>query len=213
MKNEKYKTREEWLLAAVSLMRPFFKTKGYEIPVVRVSCGWPSVRGLCAKKPVIGEAWSKYAASDEVPQIFISPWLDKPEDPYGILPTLLHETIHATVGNENGHNKVFGKCARVMGLEGKLTETFAGAELLKQCKKWHAELGAINHVKLNPLMRPKKKQSTRLIKCQCTASEYNLRITRKWLEEYGAPISPVNNQSMKFEIPDDLDFDGEDENE
>lgn len=210
MKKLKHQTREEWLLAAVGLARPLFKDKGYTVPEVRVSVGWPSTRALSAKGKHVGEAWCKTAASDKVAQIFITPWLG--ED--GILPTLVHELVHTTVGNKEGHNKVFGKCARAVGLEGKLTQCGAGKDLLAVCVDWHEKLGPFPHGKLNPAMRPKKKQSTRLIKCQCTASEYCVRITRKWLEEYGAPISPVNNKPMKFEVPDDLDFDdGEDDND
>lgn len=210
-KNQKHETREGWLLAAVSLIRPFFSEKGYTVPEVRVSCGWPSSRGLSAKKPTIGEAWCKSAASDKIAQLFITPRLkEEPKDEAGILPTLVHEVAHATVGNKEGHNKVFGKCARAVGLEGKLTATIAGKALLDLCVKWHEALGPFPGGNLNPKMRPVKKQSTRLVKCQCTKSEYNVRITRKWLEEFGAPISPVNNKPMAFEIPDGLDFDGDD---
>lgn len=209
-KNQKHETREEWLLAALDLMRPLFESKGYTVPEVRVSCGWPSHKALSPKGKVLGQAWCKEASSDKKGQIFISPFLDKIVEDYGVLPVLLHEQVHQVVGVKEGHNKVFGKCARAMGLEGKLTSTYAGEELLKQCKVWAEQLGPYPHAKLNPLMRPVKKQSTRLIKCQCTASEYCVRITRKWLEEFGAPISPVNNKPMKFEIPDDLDFDGDD---
>jgi len=215
MKNKpKHQTREEWLLAALTLMRPLFENKGYKVPEVRVSCGWPSTGGLKAKSRTLGQAWCKTASSDKVGQIFISPYLEKTVDAYGVLPVLVHEQVHQVVGVKEGHNKVFGKCARAVGLEGKLTSTVAGKELTELCKVWDEKLGPYPHSKLDANKRPTKKQSTRLIKCQCTESEYCVRITRKWLEEFGAPISPVNNKVMKFEIPDDLDFDdGEDNDE
>lgn len=206
----KYQTREEWLLAAITLMQPLFKDKGYTVPEIRVSCGWPSRGGLSAKKRTLGQAWCKSASSDKVGQIFISPYLNDTLDDYGVLPVTVHEVVHQVVGVEEGHNKNFGKCARAVGLEGKLTSTTPGEELLGKCKEWDKELGPYPHAKLDPRKSPVKKQSTRLIKCQCTESEYCVRITRKWLEEFGAPISPVNQKPMKFEIPDDLDFDGED---
>lgn len=209
----KHPTREGWLLAAISLMRPLFSEKGYTVPEVRVSCGWPSTRGLSSKNKVLGEAWCKTAASDKIAQIFITPWLNSPTDPQGILPTLLHEVVHATVGNKEGHNKVFGKCARALGLEGKLTATYASKDLVQQCIKWHEQLGAFPHGKLDSMKRPKKKQSTRLIKCECKKTGYTCRTTRKWIEEYGAPLSPSTKQPMTYEIPDDLDFDGEDNDE
>lgn len=209
----KHQTREEWLLAAVALMRPFFSEKGFTIPEIRVSCGWPSRGALSAKNKVLGQAWCKSASSDKVGQIFISPYLDKTCDPYGVLPVLVHENVHQAVGVKEKHNKVFGKCARALGLEGKLTSTVPGKELLVKCKEWDSQLGPYPHAKLDGNKSPVKKQSTRLIKCQCTASEYVVRTTRKWLEEFGAPISPVNNKPMAFEIPPDLDFDGEDGDE
>lgn len=207
----KHETREGWLLAATALIRPLFVGVGYTVPEVRVSCGWPSVKALSAKSKRIGEARCKSAASDKIAQIFITPWLEeKPKDNQGILPTLVHELVHATVGNKEGHNKVFGKCARAVGLDGKLTSTIAGEELLKRCIEWHGTLGPFPHGKLNPAMSPRKKQSTRLIKCECKKTGYTCRTTRKWIEEFGAPISPATKQVMTYEIPDDLEFDGED---
>jgi len=213
-KSLKHETREGWLLAAVALMRPLFSDRGYTVPQVRVSCGWPSSRALSAKKRCLGEAWSKDASSEKIANIFITPWLEeKPDEDQGILPTLIHELGHATVGNKEGHNKVFGKCVRAVGLTGKLTSTHASKELLEQCVAWHKELGEFPHGKLDSNKRPKKKQTTRLIKCEDKASGYTVRITRKWLEEGGAPICPLNNKPMTYEIPDDLDFDGEGDNE
>jgi hypothetical protein len=203
----KHTTREGWLLAAVSLMRPFFTEKGYTVPEVRVSCGWPSHKALSAKGRVLGQAWCKTAASDKVAQIFITPWLDKPSDPQGILPVLIHELVHATVGNEEGHNKVFGKCARAILLEGKLTSTYASKELVEMCKDWHEKLGPFPHAKLDGNKRPTKKQTTRLVKCECKKSGYVCRVTRKWINDLGAPLSPVTKEPMEYEIPEELEGD------
>lgn len=206
----KHQTREEWLLAAVALMRPFFSEKGFTVPEIRVSCGWPSQGGLSTKSKVLGQAWCKSASSDKVGQIFISPYLDKTCDPYGVLPVLVHENVHQTVGIKEKHNKVFGKCARAVGLEGKLTSTTPGKDLLEKCKEWDVKLGPYPHAKLDGNKGPVKKQTTRLIKCEDKSTGYVVRITRKWLEEGGVPICPMNNKVMTYEIPADLDFDGDD---
>lgn len=202
-------TREQWLLDAVKLMTPLFVSKGYKIPSVRVACGWPSVKALSAKSRRIGECWSTEAAKDKVSQIFISPWLKEVADSPGVLPTLVHEVVHAVVGIKEGHNKVFGKAARAVGLEGKLTATIAGEALAAQCKEWAAKLGEYPHAQLDNLKSPRKKQTTRLVKAECECG-YNVRITRKWLEEAGAPICPHNKQVMKYSIPDELDSDDND---
>lgn len=195
--NTKHKTREAWLEAAVELTRPLFKQHGYEIPPLRVACGWPVRGGLGKKKRVLGECWDKKASEDGTqPQIFISPYLVDPcfggdgLNPSGVLPTLIHEIVHAVVGHKEKHNKVFGKCARAVGLEGKLTATFASATLVETCKAFSAELGQYPHSKLDSLKEPSKKQSTRMLKCECPECGYTCRVSNKWLEEVGEPHCP-----------------------
>lgn len=211
----KFETREQWLIAAVALMTPLFEANGYKVPEVRVACGWPSSRGLSNKKRVLGECWATAASEDRKSQIFISPYMRgevhiKIKDGQGVLPTLLHEVCHAVVGNKEGHNKVFGKCARSVFLKGKLTSTFAEDELIAECDKWIAKLGPYPHSRLDGMKSPLKKQSTRLIKCECDQCGYNVRATRKWLE-IGAPVCPVvGHGPMKFDVGA-LDFDPDDE--
>lgn len=215
----KYSTREEWLQAAIGLMTPLFESAKYKVPTLHVSCGWPSTRGLSAKKRCLGEAWSKAASKDGLPHIFISPWLVLPThiegaDGQGVLPTLVHEVVHTVVGNENKHNKVFGKCARAVGLEGKLTSTIAGAALIEACGQWVAKLGPYPHAKLDALQRPTKKQTTRMVKCECPECGYVVRTSRKWIDDAGAPWCPQHRAPMTFELPEELEDDtleGEDE--
>lgn len=207
----KYQTREQWLEAAVEVMTPLFKQHGYDVPKVRVACGWPSTRALSNKR-ALGEAWSSAAAKDKVAQIFISPYIEQPVAEYGVLPVLAHEIVHAVVGNKEGHNKVFGKCARAIGLEGKLTSTSGSKQFLDAAQQWvETKLGAYPHSQLNSLKRPTKKQTTRMVKCKCTECGYTVRTSRKWLDDAGAPLCPVHKKAMKYEIPDELDGDGDDE--
>jgi hypothetical protein len=208
MKNTKLKhaTREQWLEAAVSLMAPHFGRNGYaDFPKVRVSCGWPSSRGLGGKKITVGECWDKSAAEDGIAQIFVSPRIKKHED---VLPVLAHEVCHAVVGNAAKHGKVFKKCALAIGLEGKMTATVPGEKLLAEAKHWvEKSLGDYPHSQLNPKGRPTKKQTTRMVKCECKACGYSLRTSRKWLNEAGAPLCPCNGEPMHFEISEELEGD------
>lgn len=189
----KYKTREQWLNAAVDLMRPLFKENFNPIPKkVRVTCGWPSKSALAAKSRRIGECWSPSASGDKVTEMFISPYLHDVANPgLGVLETLVHEAVHAAVGVEHGHKAPFGKMARAIGLEGKLTSTHAGETLMKQIKAWAKKLGQYPHAKLDYTKGPRKKQGTRLIKCECSECGYTVRTTKKWLVEVGAPICPA----------------------
>lgn len=196
-------TREQWLLAATDRLRPFFKGKGHEIPVVRVSTGWPSRKALSVKSAAIGQYWDKAAASDKVGQIFISPLLDQGVDKegQGVLPVLIHECIHAVFGSEEGHGSQFGRLARSLGLEGKLTATHAGEECIEICNRVLDDLGAYPHSRLNPTVGGPKKQGTRMIKCECVDCGYTVRTTQKWLDEKGAPLCPCNEETMTVALP------------
>ncbi len=214
----KYSTREEWLEAAVEQMTPLFKGKGYSVPSIRVSVGWPSSRGLSTKKKSIGECWDKSVAADKKAQIFISPLLEDPKDAQGVLATLVHEVVHAVVGLKEKHGKVFRKCAIAVGLDGKMTATVAGEVLSKEFDAWVKKIGPFPHSKLNPseMRKQKPAQGTRMIKCECKKCGYVVRTTRKWLDDVGAPVCPCNMQPMSFELPeggDDGDGDGEDSDE
>lgn len=205
-----YQTREEWLAEAVKIMTPLFNEHEYKVPEVRVACGWPSIGATAKKNRRIGECWAREAATDKTCQIFISPYLVEPADEQGVLATLVHEVVHAVVGNKEGHNKVFGKCARAVGLAGKLTATVAGEELLPKLTEWSSALGEYPHAKLDSFKSPVKKQTTRMVKCECGDCGYTVRTSRKWLDDIGAPICPCNKKVMGFEIPDELDSDDDD---
>lgn len=197
-------TREEWLFSALTEITKHFLARGYTVPQVRLACGWPSHGGTSAKRRCIGQAWSGEAASDGVVQIFISPYLADVADACGVLSTLVHEICHAVVGNINKHNKVFGKCARAVGLEGKLTATIAGEKLIEEFKAWLPLLGDYPHAKLDAILGPVKKQTTRMIKMTCAECGYVARTSKKWLDEVGAAHCP-NHGEMSFDKADDAD--------
>ena len=157
----KYGTREAWMKEAVRRFKPMFKQAGYEVPdIIRVSVGWPV--GSRGGRKTIGQCFHERASKDGTREIFISPEID---EPVRVLDILLHEVIHATVGNECGHRGKFADCARKMGLEGPLTATVAGDELKERLNAMRKSLGFFPHARLN--YNSRKKQGTRLIKCGC----------------------------------------------
>jgi hypothetical protein len=210
MKNikAKFETREQWLEAAVRLMVPRFEGKEYEVPGVKVSCGFPSGRALSRKKQAIGECWGKEITVDGVPQIFVSPII---KDPLETLAILTHEVVHAVVGSPAKHGSKFRKCALAVGLEGKMTATHAGDDLKETCVEWIKDLGQYPHAGLKPRARPDKKQTTRMVKCECKKCGYTARVSRKWLDDAGAPLCPCNSTPMSFELPPELEPEEEDE--
>lgn len=169
-------TREQWLNAAVELLRPEFKARtGQQVPAkVRVSCGFPF-----AKRKAIGQCWSPTSSADTATEIFVTPF---ESDPVEVLDTLTHELVHATVGNKAGHGPLFKKAANKMLLEGKMRSAGWGDEGRKTIGKPIAEkLGRYPHGALSNRDRPKK-QKTNLLKCFCAHCDYTFRITQKWLD-------------------------------
>jgi rubrerythrin len=202
--------REAWLDAAVDLMRPMFAARKYKIPSkLRVSCGWPSRGGTSEKKRTLGQCWPAEADSKGVHQIFVSPYLDKAVDAQGVLEVLVHEIVHAVVGLSHGHDKVFKKCAEAMGLEGKVTAQEASDELMAHTKEWAGVLGEYPNGRLDLKKSPVKKQTTRLIKCECKECGYVCRTTKKWIEEVGAPHCPKHGAMFHDPIESDEDDDNE----
>lgn len=200
----KYDTREQWLEAAVELLRPIFKGKNHDIPPVKVSTGWPSRGGLAKAKRTLGQCWEKTASEDEkTAQIFISPLLlEKFDlDPWGVLSVLTHEVCHAVAGPQQAHGKKFRGIGKDVGLEGKAAHMVAGPDLLERFKQWLAALGPYPHQKLNPSLSGIKKQGTRMIKCVCGDCDYTCRTTKKWIDDVGAPLCACNKEAMKIELP------------
>lgn len=190
-----FATREEWLVAAVLALAPLFEAvPDAAIPAMRVSVGWPGGRGN--KANVIGQAWAKAAATDGIAQVFVSPVLD---DATRVLDVLAHEMVHVIDGNASGHKGNFARIAKAIGLTGKMTATVAGEDLKAALAEIAADLGAYPHAALMPGAQGAdgpKKQGTRMLKVSCERSGYVVRMTRKWLDEFGAPTCPCHGEVM-----------------
>lgn len=178
MTKPKHETREEWLNAALDLLRPIYKTLAkVELPKrVRISCGFPQGRGTA-----IGQCWSKTASADGTFEIFVSPTL---ADPVRVLGVTVHEGVHAGVGLDKKHGKVFKTAATAMLLEGKMKATTEGEPFKKEiADPLLKKLGAYPHAELTGgLSSGPKKQGTRLLKAHCGGCDYTIRVTRKWLD-------------------------------
>lgn len=200
-----YKTREQWLLAAVNKIRPIFKGVNYEIPTaLRVSCGLPSTRAFGTRKRAIGEAWCSKSSRDEHFEIFVSPTVD---DEKIVLSCLVHELVHVTVGVDKGHRGAFRECARQVGLEGPMTLTTASQGLVTMLKVIADELGPYPHKSLEKMTNGKKKQTTRLIRCSCKDCCYTVRAAMSWIL-MGTPVCPNEEcgrylQSMEVDLPEE----------
>ncbi len=188
-------TREQWLNKLVGRLNThFFKPairegdypKGLTLPKMRITCGWPGVRAMSGR---IGECWPDALSGDGTHELIVSMRLD---DPLIIAGVTAHEMVHAIIGCGKGHGPAFRQLALAVGLEGRMTATVTGerfnekvAGILKALGPYpHARVAGINH----------KKQSTRLVKCECKKCYYITRTSSKWIVNVGAPHCPDHGE-------------------
>jgi hypothetical protein len=172
--------REQWLEEATSLLdSEVFNTVGYRIPDdVKVSCGWPVSGGASSRQATIGQCFSRAVSSNNVNEIFISPKLD---DAIEVLSVLAHEHIHAIDDCASGHKGLFRTIAKKIGLEGKMTATTSSEALKVKLEAIVNKIGVYPHAKLD-YTKQIKKQSTRMLKVECSECGFSYRTSRKNIE-------------------------------
>lgn len=165
-------TREEWLNAFAAAARPVFKQRGFELPEkVRISVGF-----MFRSPKAIGQCWHESASADGHREIFINP---TQADSSRVADILTHELCHTLFGPDEKHGKNFKAAAFGMGLEGKATATTAGDGWREWANPILEALGPIPHAALDPAQSGVKKQSTRLLKCECDTCGFIFRATAK----------------------------------
>lgn len=178
-------TREQWLNQFAKRARKHFKAAGFPLPEkIRMSVGFTS-QGTRGK--AIGQCWSSVVSKDEHFEIFVVPNLD---DSARVADVLTHELVHAAVGLECGHGHPFRKCATALGLEGKMTATIAGDTWREWAQPILDALGPIPHAAMDAKSSKTgtKKQSTRMIKCECDECGFIFRTSRQWALEAAAEL-------------------------
>lgn len=201
--NNHASTREEWLNEVKTCVTAQLFEPVYEVPAnVRVSCGFPSARGLNGvKNQRIGECWGDTSSKDKHFEIFISPTQD---DPIEVAAILVHELCHTVAGIKAKHGPVFKKVAVHVGLEGKMTATTASDALKVKLLDITGTIGDYPMAALDAraMERTTKKQGTRYIKCECPHCGYTARVVNKWLTEKGAPHCPEHG-AMDMHNPEE----------
>jgi hypothetical protein len=98
------------------------------------------------------------------------------------LDVLIHELVHIAVGLAAGHGKAFKKVASRVGLQGKMTATTASPELAEFLAKAVEALPTYPGAKLETggESNKPKKQTTRMLKAECSCCGYTIRLTRRW---------------------------------
>lgn len=177
-------TREEWLTAAIKLVQPHFKAADAPLPKkLRVTVSFPY--GVRGGSNVIGQHFPVGMSKDESHEVIVHPALD---DANKVLGVLIHELCHAAAPAGAGHGPEFARIGHALKLEGKPTVMGSGPDFNKLiAKPIIAEIGKYPHA---ALIARSKKQSTRLIKCECSGCGYIARVSSKWLNQTGAPLCP-----------------------
>jgi predicted SprT family Zn-dependent metalloprotease len=165
-------TREQWLNAFTDKARPIFAKRGFELPIkIRVSVGF-----MFRSPKAIGQCWAESASADGHREVFINP---TQADSARVADILTHELCHTLFGPDEKHGKEFKRAAFGMGLEGKATATVAGDNWREWAFPIIAKLGPIPHGAIDPSASGVKKQTTRLLKCECDTCGFIFRATAK----------------------------------
>lgn len=167
-------TREHWLNQAADIITATAlnptAVEDMPKPPVRVSVApmTSTQLGVCHKRE---------ASDDHHNEIFITAHID---DSVKILDVLTHELIHAFDDGASGHRHFFARVARRAGLEGKLTQTRAGATLTATLEGIVDILGPIPHAKLNLKPKSKGRNNNKIV---CDRCGFQANLSRKWAQQ------------------------------
>lgn len=171
-----YKTREEWLRAGVKAMSPWLVKHGHSMPDV-----W-DVGVAEPHRKVIGRCYPEQ-------HLFVMGHI---VEPVAVLATVLHEMLHAAVGIVHKHKGPFAILARAVGLEGKLTATYAkeGTPLHEALGKLALKLGEYPHRQMMPMAAKGSGGGGWLRYHSPTIPGYKVQISPVQLLRHGAPKGP-----------------------
>lgn len=177
-----YKTREEWLHAAIDLIRQrIFAPVDVTVPDIYVSIGWTKGRsrhrGECFTVP----------ETDKKAHVFINPDIDSTEQ---ILLTLTHELIHAWDQNKSAHKGAFAKLGQQIGLLPPMTTSKADEALAAKLSEILTELGPIPHERIPQSEKPVTQKTYMLKVVSKSEPEFFVRMTQKKIDEFGLPRDP-----------------------
>ncbi len=182
--------RESWFkAAAVAIEARIFKPAGYELPHVRIGCGWP----IGNRVKAWGQCFDAASSKDKTYEIFVTP---KTHDPVAILAIIIHELCHTIAGLKVAHKKPFIEVMRAAGMTAPFTQSVYSEELGAELNEIVKKLGPYPHAALGIKAKGEAKGS-RLLKVQCPGCGYIARVTRKWLDEAGAPLCPTHKTPFK----------------
>ena len=181
--------RESWLMEAVEQIKPIFERMGYEVPLVKVSVGFPSTG---SKGRHLGQCWSTRSSDDGINQIFIAPHLPTTIE---VLDTLVHELVHAVDDCKSGHGENFKRIAKDIGLKGPMRSAGADELLMKDLIEISKQLGSFPHGRLS-IPRAVANAGIKRPGAICPKCGYEVVMFKRFLD-VGPPICPKNHGIME----------------
>ena len=103
-------------------------------------------------------------------------------DAVDVLSILGHELIHAALDCKGGHGKTFQRAFYLMGYVNDPKSHAVGEGLRTEYATLAASLGDYPSADGLAVAARKKKQTTRMIKCECPTCGFIFRTTAKWAE-------------------------------
>lgn len=174
--------REAWLTEMARALEPHYR--GWDMDKYRVTCGWPSAKGLGAKARTIGQCWARECSAGGIAEIFISPLVQDPVEAGGVL---AHEMAHVAAGHKAGHGPKYVRVCRHVGLtNGKPTAVMPGPLLNDYIRDQVLKLGPYPHRAIVPVLKERKVKAGP-VKLQCGNCGCQCTMTPKWHESSGSP--------------------------
>ncbi len=199
----KYKTREEWLRAAVPLINELIFGSKFEIVDYQICCGW------CKSSKAMGETALPPQGEDVGLDDFYPPTIQigiDIKEPGNIVAVLAHEMIHA-FGNIKGHGKAFRVYAGPAGFEAPFTKFNPSDYLLDLCEDICIQLGEWPGQAVIQHKKPKEKKPHRG-KMFCPSCGFECKTTAKMIDQFGLPTCPCGTKMGEDleEITDENDI-------
>lgn len=179
--NYNYKTREEWLRAAVNLINKDIYNEEMDVVEYQISSSL-----LGGKK--MGDTIMPYQGENVGLDDFFPPTIhvdEKIKDESQLVAVIAHEMIHA-FKDIMKHGKAFGAVAGPAGFEKPYTSLNLNEDLSAKCHTIAKELGPYPGVPIKPAEKDKKTK-TFSGKLFCPECGYELRVKEKAFKKYGLP--------------------------
>jgi hypothetical protein len=191
-----YKTREEWLMAAIELLRPFFVEHGHDLPEkIRTAIGFTG-QGRTGK--MRGEAWQPEKSEGGYWELFIRP---DTADPFEVLTVLAALLVVVLASNAQNPAEAHKTIAAEIGLRGTRREPGAGPILIRRLNTIAEALGPLPHDAMTIATKAvgaAPKQKARLLLAACPVCGCKIRLTQLAIDNSGLPICGRDRRPFKL---------------